>query len=232
MRKLFNISKQILFEEYVSNKKSITQIADLYNFNYVSIYNWLKKYNIKIRTKRETHLGKKRPDQSIRMTGINNPMFGKKRPLSVRRKISKGRIGKYSGKNHPMFGIKRPEWSKLMKQSWKNKLFREQRVKSFLTKNTLNKAEKYLNHLFNKLNLKYIFVGNGKLILDGLCPDFVDTKNKKIIELYGEYWHRPNKRIQDKRRISIYKKYGYKTLIIWYNELKNLDRLINKIVTF
>ena len=72
-----------------------------------------------------------------------------------------------------------------------------------------------------------------KLILNGLNPDFVDIKNKIIIELYGTYWHkRPEVIKRDKRRIGTYKKHGFKTLIIWEHELKDLIKITEKIILF
>ena len=48
--------------------------------------------------------------------------------------------------------------------------------------------------------------------------------------MYGDYWHnRPEVIKRDKKRIKVYKKYGYKTLVIWEKELKCLDKLIIKI---
>ena len=43
---------------------------------------------------------------------------------------------------------------------------------------------------------------------------------------------RPEVIERDKRRLTTYKEYGYKTLIIWEHELKNTDRIINKILKF
>ena len=57
--------------------------------------------------------------------------------------------------------------------------------------------------------------------------------DKKIIELYGDYWHNTKDGIKrNKRRLRVYKKYGYKTLIIWEHELKDLSKLICKIEEF
>lgn len=80
---------------------------------------------------------------------------------------------------------------------------------------------------------QYKFVGNGKLIIGGFVPDFVNNEHNKIIEHYGDYWHNREDRIKrDKRRLITYKKAGYKTLIIWQYELKDLDNLKNKILEF
>jgi len=41
---------------------------------------------------------------------------------------------------------------------------------------------------------------------------------KKLIELYGDYWHKGQ---NPQKRINYFKKYGFKTLIIWEKEYKN-----------
>lgn len=65
--------------------------------------------------------------------------------------------------------------------------------------------------------------GNGEIVIAGKCPDFINVNGqKKIIELFGDYWHRG----QDPQdRIDVFKPYGYDTLIIWENELKDIERV-------
>ena len=88
----------------------------------------------------------------------------------------------------------------------------------------------YSNKIFPN---QFKYVGDGKLILNGLNPDFVDTKNKIIIEHYGTYWHkRPEIVKRDKKRIKTYTSYGYKTLVIWEHELKNLMEVAKKLIIF
>lgn len=99
----------------------------------------------------------------------------------------------------------------------------------------LNKSEKLLNKVLLKiLPREYKYIGNGKIFIDGLCPDFINSNGqKKIIELYGTYWHnKVETKKRDKRRLKTYAKYGYKTLIIWEHELKNLEKVKEKIVIF
>lgn len=98
-----------------------------------------------------------------------------------------------------------------------------------------NKPEKKLNKLLNRLCSKeYKFVGDGKVIIDRFNPDFININGqKKIIEMYGDYWHNlPENIKRDKKRIKAYTKYGYKTLIVWEHELKDLDKLKTKILNF
>jgi hypothetical protein len=73
--KIVDIDYQVLFNKYSIEKKSITTIAKELNCNYVTIYKRLLKYKINLRTKSESHIGKKRPEHSLLMLGTNNPNF-------------------------------------------------------------------------------------------------------------------------------------------------------------
>lgn len=98
-----------------------------------------------------------------------------------------------------------------------------------------NKPEKLLSKLLNKLfPNEYKFVGNGNIIFNGFNPDFININGqKKIIELYGDYWHNLPKVIKrDKLRLGSYKKYGYRTLVIWEHELTKIPKLKRKILQF
>jgi len=108
-------------------------------------------------------------------------------------------------------------------------------LKFIRSKYTINKPENLLNKLLQKLFVKeYKFVGNGEIILDRFNPDFINISGqKKIIELYGDYWHnRKENKERDKRRIISYTKLGYRTLIVWEHELKDLTNLKQKICKF
>ncbi len=92
---------------------------------------------------------------------------------------------------------------------------------------------------YNSINNKYYFY------------DFVDTKNKKIIEFNGDYWHmNPNKFksadihptskllaeeiwYKDQQKINFITSIGFKVLIIWEAEAKqNESIIINKCINF
>jgi G:T-mismatch repair DNA endonuclease (very short patch repair protein) len=104
------------------------------------------------------------------------------------------------------------------------------RYKNGILSITPNKPEKIL---INLLKNKFKYIGDGAIWIGGFNPDFINSKQNKIIELYGDYWHnRKDAKERDKLRIPTYKKYGYKTLIIWETEFKNLNKMINKIRSF
>lgn len=94
-----------------------------------------------------------------------------------------------------------------------------------------NKQEMKLESLLNELCPKeFKYVGDGQVVFDGFCPDFVNVNGKKqIIELFGDYWHKGE---DGSERIERFAKYGYSTLIIWENELKRSDDLTAKIMNF
>jgi len=94
-----------------------------------------------------------------------------------------------------------------------------------------NKAELRLSDLLKQfLPNEYKYVGDGEFILAGKCPDFINTNGqKKIIELFGDYWHKGD---DGKERVALFAQYGYQTLIVWENELEDERKLGNKILQF
>ncbi|MBA7591215.1 hypothetical protein ES708_33367 [subsurface metagenome] len=80
------------------------------------------------------------------------------------------------------------------------------------------KLEDILNRNFPN---QYEYTGDGKLIINGMVPDFCNKDGKKdLIELYGDYWHSPevtqdNWRRTELGRIMAYNSLGYHCLVIW-----------------
>lgn len=79
-------------------------------------------------------------------------------------------------------------------------------------------------------------LGDGKFIPAGKSPDFINVNGqKKIIELYGDYWHGPEmtgRTKEEKQRVDCFAKEGYQTLIIWEHELNDISALGGKLVCF
>ena len=122
-------------------------------------------------------------------------------------------------------------------KNWQNSNYKEKQVKLMFKgmKLTPNKPETLLTKLLNKiLPDEYKYVGNRKVIIDRFNPDFINCNGqKKIIELFGDYWHNLSSyKKRDKRRLIAYNKLGYFTLIIWEHELKDLEKVISKVIEF
>lgn len=97
-----------------------------------------------------------------------------------------------------------------------------------------NKAEEFLTILFQKLlPNQWKYTGDGldkSVIIAGKVPDFMNIAGqKKIIELFGEPFHEPE---EEQQRIDLFKQCGYQTLIVWYRELENMEKLIEKVTKF
>lgn len=102
-----------------------------------------------------------------------------------------------------------------------------------------NKQEIKLQKILDTLtkSKKFIFTGNFSFWIDGKNPDFLDEKNKKVIEFFGDYWHSKDitgleKIEEEENRKKHFLKNGYQCLIIWESELKDLDVLTVKILNF
>ena len=94
-----------------------------------------------------------------------------------------------------------------------------------------NEPERFLSNLLQQfLPNEYKYVGNGEFILAGKCPDFMNINGKKkIIELYGDYWHKGQ---NPQARIGLFAEYGYSTLIVWEHDLKDSKSMVNKLLEF
>jgi len=121
--------------------------------------------------------------------------------------------------------------------AWKDKEYNTKMRKSRALKP--NGQEKELNRILQRLCPKqYKFVGDLAFQIDGKNPDFINVNGqKKLIELFGDYWH--SKEItgrtraeEEKQRKEHFAKFGWKTLIIWGSELKDKEEVIKRITDF
>lgn len=140
--------------------------------------------------------------------------------LSAKRKqmFESGELKKLCGKDNPMFGKKLSEQHKLaLWHGWKN---------------SYTKPELKLMNIINGIE-GWEYVGDGKFHLQTKkqcrIPDFINRKKKKIIEVYGDYWHRgenPND------KISEYNAVGWECIVIWESEIMRDDFNIGRIKYF
>lgn len=115
----------------------------------------------------------------------------------------------------------------LHKEMYKNN---PELLRRVLTSRKPNNSEAILINLFKEYNLPYRYVGDGEVILGGCNPDFINIDGKKeIIELFGAHWH---DLFDIARKVEHYRTYGFKTLIIWEDELKDLNKALRKIKKF
>lgn len=96
------------------------------------------------------------------------------------------------------------------------------------------KIEIHLNNLLQQyFPNEWKYVGDGQIWIAGKNPDFFNCNGqKKLIELFGNFWHTKMARETKEQRVEHFAKYGFKTLIVWEDELKNEQEIIDKINNF
>lgn len=166
----------------------------------------------------ESHKGvplSKEHCQSLSRVGLGKPHPG-----------AKGRISLMKGRHHSEEAKRKNSETKRL--AWKE---HPELAKKCLGFKSPNKCEsKLMSILQSMYPEEWKFVGDGQIVINGKCPDYINVNGqKKIIELWGERWHQ-NDNPQD--RIEVFKPFGYETLIIWVKELESMKNLRHKLTAF
>ena len=78
--------------------------------------------------------------------------------------------------------------------------------------------------------VEYRYTGDGRLVIDGMVPDFANVNGKKrVIEVFGDYWHKGE---DPQVKIRRYARYGFSCLVIWEHEIRDSPDLVQKIWAF
>ena len=82
-----------------------------------------------------------------------------------------------------------------------------------------NNIERTLGKIISSsLPGEYRYTGDGSFSIMGLIPDFTNCNGqKKVIELFGDYWHRGQ---NPQTRIDKFAEFGFQCLVIWEHELR------------
>ncbi len=231
-----------IIKMYLVDKLSILNTAKHFGLGYKKTRNILLKNGIKLRKKNTKGLHKHSDDtkhkMSLSVSGEKNHNFGKKNPLwkliieKHRNKIlNDPELKKEFYKN-----ISRIRKEKGLSKGENNPMSKTENVEKWAKSNSNlspNKKELKLFEIVLKLNKNYKLNTRGELIVIGnRIPDIVNINEKKIIELFGDYWHKNETKEEQDNRMNTYKNNGYSALIVWETELKNEDLLIKKLNNF
>lgn len=185
--------------------------------------------------KGKTFSAETRKRMSLADKGKPSPKKGIPQSEEQREKSSKAHMGQPAwNKGIPMREESKGKLSEANKRYWAS-LSQEDKGKSI--KAVLRglwrrptTLEQQLISIIENNKLPYKYVGDGQFILGGKNPDFLNTNGKKqLIEAFGTYWHDV---FDVAERIEHFRQYGFDTLIIWEDEMKNRDTVISKIKKF
>lgn len=164
----------------------------------------------------------------------------------TRAKLSAALKGRFTGPDHPMFGrTHTPEAKKKIgegsKKYWADPEHKDMRVKRMHSASFRRptSAEVGLREILDDTCLgEYKYTGDGSFVIGGATPDFTNCNGqKKVIEMFGTYWH--SERVtgkseeqeeHDKR--EKYSGFGYKCLIVWEHELHDKVAVATRISDF
>lgn len=189
--------------------------------------------------------------------GKNNNFYGKKHKKETIIKISENRKGKSIGEKNSMAN---PIWRKKartnLKKRWDSgELESTRKHMSETLKKTIREG-KIKSNIFSKKELEILEIlttmGYDTIhsykVDTKICDIFIPSLNL-IIEYFGDYWHcNPNKYDYnyfnvkkkkfawelwdyDEKKLDLIMKLGYNLEVIWESELKDDNKLIEKIIS-
>jgi len=124
--------------------------------------------------------------------------------------------------------------SKIAKELWSNPIYIEKTIKALERRPTLPER------IFNEMTPRSIrYVGNRawwQKLNDGHRhnPDFKVTGQNKVIEIFGDYYHRPGTKKDDPQKlISLYAQAGFDCLIVWEKEIyRRPEQVLERVNNF
>lgn len=121
------------------------------------------------------------------------------------------------------------------KRSWAGN--REERVKALLLgrikRRGLTSLEKRFSAIRDKYSLPYRFVGDGSVILNGLCPDFINTNGKKqAVEVAApifKNWRYGSVDAYERRNRERLAPLGWSVVFLYDSDLKDEKTVLSKL---
>lgn len=218
----------------------------LSNIHRINVGLSLKGFKHSEQSRKNMSEAKKKQTQETR-NKISKANKGRKYPLEFGKKISdsnkgrdswnKGLIKCYTKETLEKMSIAKLNMSEEIRQKISNSVKRLWKDKEYITKICKgrairpNKPETIVLDLLNNFYPnEWRYTGDFSFMINGKNPDFVNCNGqKKIIELFGNYFHKGE---NPKDRAKIFAPFGYKTLVIWERELKNINKVKSRIQRF
>jgi len=205
----------------------------------LSKFSKARRWSLEARAKMSADRKGRKPSLKNRLAvskynkGLKHPLWrclknsesrkGKKFSKERRENIRKGHLGLHHSEETKLKLSERMKDRK-MKEEWLKKMYMSLSLKP-------NYSEKILSSILEELFPgDYKFVGDWQIWIGGKNPDFININGqKKIIEFFGHRWHKPE---DEEIKKAHFKQYGFDTLIVWGNDLKDSESLKGKLRSF
>ena len=158
-------------------------------------------------------------------TGEKHWLFGKHHSEETKKKISEAMKRVWGNLDYRENARKQSRGATL--KLWQDPTYREKVILATIKANSQRPTapEKQVLDAIEQYHLPYRYTGDGSFIIHGICPDFVNTNNQKIvIEVFGNYFHSPEvlgnewKRTE-LGRIMVYNSLGFRCLVLWEDDI-------------
>lgn len=229
-------------------KTSTLKIAESLKKTITSIYS--KGESMGLTIKKLTYMPKRYKDYSEEEDKILKENYGKLKSKDIQGKLPRFRtkisirhrarrlglsseLYSNSKEDNGMYGKRHTkkiinQEKKRKKKLWQNPKYAKKMFKAFKLKPSI--PERQVLQIIKKNKFPFNYVGDGKVWIKRYNPDFLSKNPKHIIEVNGEYWHKDKNK--ERRKKYAYLSLGYKMLVIWQRELKNPQKVTEKIVNF
>lgn len=177
---------------------------------------------------RQKHLGKKSWNKGLtKETDIRIRNIGRKHSEIMKKMYVEGKLKPNSGQ------FKK---GRRLSEESERKRFENQHMRP-------TRPERILDLLLQQnFPNEYKYTGDGKAVINGRNPDFLNCNGqKKAILLNGVYWHltrlQKNNPSLTRSEVEVmerkpYDEFGFKLLHIWEDEIKNPEKVLEKIKNF
>lgn len=225
-----NITKEILMDLYTNKKLSISQCANALDCKQTTIAKKLESFKIRIRSKSEGCMLRDDARSDITKEKLIDLYLNHEQSTIV--------CADYFECNKSSILLKLKKFGipiRSMSEAFQNSFNTGRRKKV-----TPNKEEEELfTFIEEACPGEYKYTGDRTLWIGGLNPDFAHCGDKKkLIEYFGWYWHvgkvakRRGWKVTEFGRKAIFSQLGYDTLVIWDKEMKNKEKVIEKLKEF
>jgi G:T-mismatch repair DNA endonuclease (very short patch repair protein)/Zn-dependent peptidase ImmA (M78 family) len=235
-KKFINIIKKEELSQKYNDGESIEELSHYFNVSKSSILSYLKHYNIQLRgqyCKYGYWFGKKRPEKTKQLKNQwKDPIFRAKaliapRTIEAQAKNILSKQAFWKSEDGLKLKAKRTVDGLNYYESHKEQ-FIEYGKKGQAVCPRISSVEIKFCKFLKQLGIGFIHQYKYKLGIADIC-----VGDNKIIELYGDYWHNyPEGREKDRRQIKYLKDTGYEVLIVWEHELKDIDKLKEKVINY